>query len=177
MSYVKGQDPTTLREVVDVFACKERLAEIATWRSFPALLERVWLMKVIGKASEALSIAEEAVLVARTSGSRKDLLRARVLHATVLQRLGSFEIADQILASCASEAEVKGWTSLAAFTNQHRGNNYFDAGDYAAAREGFKKALFLRFESGADEQRIESVLLAIEAADRRRRDSGVGSSA
>lgn len=174
MSYVIGLDPATLREIVDVAACKERLDEIADQRSFPALLERVWLLKVTNRASDALTIAEEAVRVARTSGSRKDLLRARVLHASVLQRLGSYEVAAQSLESCAAEADAKGWASLAAFAYQHRGNNHFEAGNFDAARESFKRALFLRYESGADEKRIESVLHAIEAAERRRREPSVG---
>ena len=39
---------------------------------------------------------------------------------------------------------------------------------YADARADFKRALFLRQEAGAPEDQLESTLLAIEAADRRR---------
>ncbi len=177
LSYVRGHDPTTLREIVDTEACRARLEEIATQRSLPVLLERVWLLKVLGRAGDALAVAEEAVRVSRIAGTRKDLLRARVLHATILQHQGSHELANQELAACASEAEAKGWASLAAFAYQHQGSNHYDAGAFDEARESFKKALFLRYESGADQRRIESVLRAIEAAERRRNEAAVGTRA
>jgi hypothetical protein len=44
----------------------------------------------------------------------------------------------------------------------------YDAEDYADARADFKRALFLRQQTGAPEEQLESTLLAIEAADRRR---------
>lgn len=177
VSYVHGYDPATLREIVDTVACRARLEEIANRRSLPELLERVWLLKVLGRAGDALAVAEEAVRVSRISGNRKDLLRARVLHATILQHLGSHDLAHQELATCASEAEAKGWASMAAFAYQHQGRNHYDAGNFEAARESFKKALFLRYESGADELRIEAVLRAIDAAERRRNESVVGNRA
>ena len=40
MSYIQGYDPQTLREIVDVPQCRERLADLGDQRSLPALLER-----------------------------------------------------------------------------------------------------------------------------------------
>lgn len=175
MSYILGYDPDTLREQVDLRRCKDRLDELGDQRSLPALLERVWLLKVLGKLEDALVVSEQAVRVARMAGTRKDLLRARVLHATVQQFRGAYAAAVHELNMCAEEAEGQGWAALAAFACQHRGKVHYDAGDYAAARTDFKRALFLRQESGAPEDQLESTLLAIEAADRRRSAASVAS--
>ena len=67
------------------------------------------------------------------------------------------------------------WASIAAFAYQHRGKVRFDAGDFDDARLDFKRALFLRQESGATDDQLESSLLAIDAADRRRAQTSVAS--
>ncbi len=175
VSFIDGYDPDTLREVVDLRHCRERLDEIGEQRSLPALLERVWLLKVLDRLDDGLVIAEQAVRQARMAGTRKDLLRARILHATILQYRGAYAAADQELTTCAEEAEGQGWAGIAAFAYQHRGKVNFDAGDFDAARSDFKRALFLRQESGAADDQLESTLLAIDAADRRRVTASVAS--
>ena len=167
MSYIKGYDPDTLREIVDPMTCRERLDELDEQRSLPALLERVWLLKVLGSLDDALALASESVRVARMAGTRKDLVRSRVLRATVLQHRGDHDAAAAELETCAFQAEGAGWTSLAAFAREHQGKNLYEAGDFDAAREAFKTALFHRHEAGADPRRIEAALLAIDAAERR----------
>ncbi len=167
MSLIQGYDPDTLHELVDVRECAQRLAEIENQRSLPALLERVWLLKVLDRLDEALALADETVRQARMAGTRKDVLRARVLHATVLQKRGAHAAAEQELATCAGEAEGQRWAGIAAFAHQHHGKNAYDAGDFEQARESFKRALFLRREAGADDSQLQTTLLAIEAAERR----------
>lgn len=173
MSYIKGYDPETLHEIVDPADCAERLDELGEQRSLPALMERVWLLKVLDRVDEALTVADQTVRVARMAGTRKDLLRSRVLHATVLQRQHAYAAALAELTTCAEEAEGQSWAALAAFAFQHRGKVHYDAGDYDAARADFKRALFLRQEAGAPESQLESTLLAIEAAERRRATASV----
>lgn len=168
MSFIRGYDREDLRELVDLAECAARLEEIENQRSLPSLLERVWLLKVLGRLDEALTIADEAVRQARMAGTRKDVLRARVLHATILQYRGAHAAAEQELATCANEAEGQRWVSIAAFAHHHHGKNAYDAGDYDTARESFKRSLFLRREAGAADRDLEVVLLAIEAAERRR---------
>ena len=85
MSLILGYDPETLREQVDLDACRARLAELGEQRSLSSLLERVWLLKVLDRLEDALVISEESVRVARMAGTRKDLLRSRILHATINQ--------------------------------------------------------------------------------------------
>ncbi|MCS3843675.1 MULTISPECIES: hypothetical protein [unclassified Microbacterium] len=175
MGYIKGYDPETLREQVDQVECAQRLVEIESQRSLPALLERVWLLKVLGQLDDALNLSDESVRVARMAGTRKDVIRARVLHATILQYRGAHAAAEQELATCASEAEGQGWASIAAFAYQHHGKNAYDAGDFDEARTSLKQALFLRREAGAADAELEVALLAIEAAEKRRSGQLVGS--
>ncbi|HAQ60274.1 MAG TPA: hypothetical protein DCR63_08005 [Microbacterium sp.] len=175
MSYIHGYDPGTLREIVDEQECRERLAELGDQRSLPALLERVWLLKVLGRLDEAIIVSDESVRVARMAGTRKDLLRARILHATVQQWRGAYAAADHELTTCAGEAEGQGWAAIAAFSYQHRGKVHYDAGDYEAARRDFKRTLFLRQESGAPDEQLQATLLAVDAADRRRAQTSVAS--
>ncbi|GAA1943715.1 tetratricopeptide repeat protein [Microbacterium deminutum] len=175
MSYIRGYDPETLREKVDPRQCRERLDEIGEQRSLPALLERVWLLKVLGKPDDSLVLAEQAVRVARMAGTRKDLMRARILHASVQQVRGAFAAADQELTMCADEAEGQGWAGIAAFAYQHRGRVHYDSGNLDSARRDFKRALFLRQESGVPDDQLESTLMAIDAVDRRRAAASVAS--
>jgi len=175
VSYIHGYDPETLREKIDERQCKARLAAIGEQRSLPALLERVWLLKVLDRLEDALVISEQSVRVARMAGTRKDLLRARILHATVQQARGAYAAADHELTTCAEEADGQGWAAIGAFAYQHRGKVRFDAGDFEDARIDFKRALFLRQESGGTDEQLESSLLAIDAADRRRAQTSVAS--
>lgn len=168
MGFIKGFDPDTLREIVDRSECERRLDEIEQQRSLPSLLERVWLLKVVDRLDDALALAEETVRQARMAGTRKDLIRARVLRSTVLQYRGAYAAADQELATCSDEAEGQGWAAIAAFAHQHRGRNAFEGGDFEQARESFKRTLFLRREAGAGDAELEAALLAIETVERYR---------
>lgn len=168
LGYIKGYDSETLREQVDQAECAARLAEIEEQRSLPAMLERVWLLKVLDRLDEALSLSDESVRVARMAGTRKDVLRSRVLHATILQYRGAHAAAEQELTTCAAEAEGQRWAGIAAFAHQNHGRNAYEAGDFDQARESFKQALFLRREAGASDEELGSVLLSIEAAERHR---------
>jgi tetratricopeptide (TPR) repeat protein len=168
VSHIHGYDPETLREIVDPAECRERLAEIGLQRSLPALLERVWLLKVLGDLDEALTLSEQAVRLARMAGTRKDLLRARILHATVQQWRGAYGAAEHELSTCAEEAEGQGWAGIAAFALQHRGKTRYDAGDLNGARADFKRTLFLRQEAGASDAELEPTMQCIEAVDRHR---------
>lgn len=168
MSYIHGYDPDTLREIVDLDECLARLEEIGVQRSLPALLERVWLLKMLDRLDEALVVSDQSVRVARMGGTRRDLLRARILHATVLQNRGATAAALQELTMCAEEAEGQGWSGIAAFALQHRGKVAYEVEDFESARADFKRALFLRQNAGASDDQLESTLLAIDAAERRR---------
>lgn len=175
MSFIKGFDSETLRELIDVQQCTERLSELGDQRSLAALLERVWLLKVLGRLEDALVVSEQSVRLARMGGTRKDLLRARILHASVQNQRGAFTAARHELTTCAAEAEGQGWSALAAFAYQHRGKVSYDAAEYTEARSDFKKALFLRQDAGAPEDQLASTMQAIEATEHRRAAASVAS--
>lgn len=175
VNFIRSYDPETLREIVDESACAERLEDLGVQRSLPALLERVWLLKVLGELEEALEVSEQSVRVARMAGTRKDLLRARILHASVQQYREQFGAAEQELLTVAEEAEGQEWWAVAAFAQQHLGRVYFDMEDFGDARKAFKRALFLRQQAGTPDDQLESTLLAIDAADRRGVETSVAS--
>lgn len=168
VGFIQGYDPETLREVVDRTAVYERLVEVRSQRSFPAQLEQVWLLKVLDELDEALQVAEHAVRLARMSGTRKDLLHARILHATVQQNRGSYSRAEAELTTCIEEADGQGWSRISALAHSHRGKVRFDAGDYDGARADFKRELFLRQEMGADDDQLEVTMTFVETAEKKR---------
>ncbi|MGO1769797.1 MAG: hypothetical protein ACTHZX_07570 [Microbacterium sp.] len=168
MSHIQGYDSQTLREIVDPSECRDRLEAIDGQRSLPALLERVWLHKVLGDLDEALAVSEQSVRVARMAGTRQDLLRSRILHASVLTDRGAHAAAEYELSTCAEEADGQEWPSISAFALSHRGRTRFDAGDLEGARDDFKRVLFLRQELGATEEQIEIAMTMVEASERRR---------
>ncbi len=168
VGFIQGYDSDTLQEIVDRASVQERLEEVRPQRSFPAQLELVWLLKVLGDLDESRRVAEHAVRLARMSGTRKDLLHARILHASVNQRLGAYSRAEGELTSCIEEAEGQGWQRISALAHSHRGKTRYDAGDFSGARSDFKRELFLRQELGADDEQLEQVMTYIEAAERRR---------
>ncbi len=168
MGFIQGYDSETLQEIVDRSAVYERLVEVRRQRSFPAQLEQVWLLKVLGELDEALQVSEHTVRLARMSGTRKDLLHARIVHASVTHLRGTFTRAEQELSSCIEEAEGQGWARISALAHSHRGKVRYDAGDYEGARSDFKRELFLRQEMGADDEQLERTMSFIEAAERRR---------
>ena len=168
MGLIIGYDPETLREQVDLAACQQRLDELGAQRSLPALLERVWLLKVLGNPEQALDVSEQSIRLARMAGTRRELLRARMLRATVRHAHGDSVGAIAELTACAEEAEGQGWLQMAAFAYQHRGKVHFDLAEFEEARTDFKRALFLRQKMGLPDDQLESTLLAIDTADRRR---------
>jgi tetratricopeptide (TPR) repeat protein len=175
VSYIRGYDPETLQRRSIPASARSDCDEIGEQRSLPALLERVWLLKVLGRPEDAPRPVG-AVRPGRPHGGHaEDLLRARILHASVVQVRGAFAAAEQELTMCADEAEGQGWSAIGAFAYQHRGRVHYDAGEFDLARRDFKRALFLRQESGAADDQLESTLLAIDAADRRRAAASVAS--
>ena len=174
MNLIRGYDAETLRELIDPRECQQRLEEIGMQRSLPALLERVWLLKVLGDFDESLKLSEQSVRTARMSGTRQDLLRSRVLHASVVHSRGNSSAAIQELTMCADEAQGQRWPSIAAFALQHRGRVHFDNGDYENARSDFKQVLFLRQQAGLSEEELSTTLLYVDTADRRWAHSAAG---
>lgn len=174
MGLIKGTNPRTLQEEVDLPACQERLAELGEQRSLPALQERVWLLKVTGDTNAALALAKQTVRTARMVGTRQDLLRTRILEATVQQANGDYATADHNYTVCAEEATGQRWYAIAAFAMQNRGRSHLEQSMFNEARTDFKQTLFLRQQSGASETELEKCLIAIATVDRRQSEHDSG---
>lgn len=174
MGFIQGYDTDTLQEIVDRAAVYGRLVDITGQRSFPSQLERVWLYKVLGELDDAMTVAELAVRLARMSGTRKDLLHARILHASVNTLRGAYDRAENELTTCIEEAEGQKWPRISALAHSHRGKNRYSAGDYDGARSDFKRELFLRQEMGADDEVLEQTMTFIEAAESHREARSTG---
>lgn len=165
MGIIRGHDPKTLRELIDPAECEARLEELGAQRSLPALLERTWLLKVLGNFDEALAVSEQSVRTARMAGTRRDLIRARTLHASVVHSIGDYASAELELSMCVEEAAGHEWPSIAAFAAQHLGRVHFDNENFHDARAAFKQALFYRQQSGASDDELAATLHAIDMSD------------
>lgn len=165
LSIILGYDATTLREKVDLKAVGERLDELGNMRSLEALCEKTWLLKVAGQLEDALDMANASVRLARFTGSRRDLMRPRMLRAQVMQFRGDFDAAVQELNSLIEEAHTHEWKLYEAFALQHRGKVRFDQKEYRKALSDFEAAVTIRREAGATEEQVESSLVAIAVAE------------
>lgn len=165
LSIILGYDAATLREKVDLQAVGERLDEIGDMRSLAALCEKAWLLKVAGQLDDAMDTANAAVRQARFTGSRKDLMRPRMLRAQVMQFRAEFDAALHELNSLVEEAHTHEWTLYEAFALQHRGKVYFDLEEYEKALDDFRTAVELRRAAGSTDEQLESVLIAVAVTE------------
>ena len=165
---VQGRHEQAITELSDAIA-------EATANGWPSILadarrQRALVRVALGEDDAAREDFNEALAVlVRHDADPIEIDLTMVAVGALLDRAA----AEQELTTCAEEAEGQGWSAIAAFAYQHRGKTHYDAGDFDQARDDFKRALFLRQESGAPDDQLESMLLAIEAADRRRADAAL----
>lgn len=147
------------------------MAELGELRSLAALNEKVSLLRLVGRLDEAWEVANEAARQARFTGSREDLLAARIRRAQVMQFMTRLEEALTELTTCVDEARAHDWFRLQAFALQHRGKVYFDQGHLEEALADFRASAALRegllegraLVDGADsiDDELESSLIAV----------------
>lgn len=160
-TYVRGFDPVTLRETVDIEAAERRLSELGEERSLSALGERAGLLRLVGRLDEALEVATEAVRQARFDGDRERLVKARIRHALVLQFQGKHEAALAELSDCATEAASQGWTETEAYALQHRGKVHFEQDRLDDAARDLNDALIIRIRDHASPELVDSTMFAL----------------
>ena len=166
LSIILGDDPSTLRERVDLRAADERLDELGSLRSLSALNEKTVLLRLLGRLDDAIVVGNEAVRQARFTGDREQLLGARIRRAQVLQYQGKLDEAIVELTGCVDEARGRDWSALEAFAVQNRGKCYFDQADYENALSDMTAAVFLREKLGASPAEIEGALTAVAVVQR-----------
>lgn len=167
MSIILGYDGATLREKVDLIEAGQRLALLEEQAEPATLIERLGLLRLVGRLDEALVLAEEALGIARGGEDEEQVLLARIRRAQVRQFRGELDLAIDELAACTASAHAHGWDSTEAFALHHHGKALFEREDFEAALEDFRKAIDLREGIQASEALIESCRFAAEAAESR----------
>jgi len=165
MDIVVGYDPTTLREVADLRALGDRLAEIGEQRSSTALNEKVVLLRLAGRQDEAWDVANAAVRTARFGGDREQLVLARIRRAQVQQWMGRLDVAIVELSDCVTEANAHSWEAAEAMALHARGTAHFERREYPAALADLRAAqgICLRLQSSPEE--LESLKFAITVTE------------
>lgn len=164
MSIILGYHAATLREKVDLIEAGQRLALLEEQGEPATLIERIGLLRLVGRLDEALGLAEESLAQARESGDGEQVLLARIRRAQIRQFQGKLDAALGELADCAAGAHDHGWESTEAFALQHHGKALFEKDDFEAALEDFRQATALRERIHASEALIESCRFAADAA-------------
>lgn len=164
---ILGYDPETLRERIDPEAALARLEVVQQFRSLSAMNERVSLLRLLGRLEEAFELAQAAYRQSMFTGSREDILAARIRRAVVTQFQGEqdpakLELAVSELTTCAEEALSRDWHVLAGFALQHRGKVHFDRADYQAALADFEQAEVLRRRDGVPPDQLASTQFALQ---------------
>lgn len=167
MSIILGYDAATLREKVDLIEAGQRLALLEEQAEPATLIERIGLLRLVGRLDEALVLAEEALGIARGGEDEEQVLLARIRRAQVRQFRGELDLALAELADCAAKAQDHGWESTEALALQHHGKALFEKEDFAAALGDFRKAIDLRERIHAPAALVESCRFAVEAAEAR----------
>lgn len=167
MTVLLGYDPETLRERVDLLEVGHRLDELGEMRSIDALCERAWLLKVAGRPDEALDLANTALRLARFTGERSDVMRPRILRATVLQAAERYDEALTELTACADEAHTQDWPAHEGAALQQRGTVLFDLGRDADALASLRAALRIREDTGAPAEAVENTQFSIASVQAR----------
>jgi tetratricopeptide (TPR) repeat protein len=166
-------DPETLREsFADPAAARARAEQLRTEvRDAPDVIaelaargELVELLRGLGELADALAEARRAVDRADIDGNAAQQHIARVRLAAVQQRQGNFADSTLISTELLAVADQFG-PVIEAFTHQQAGENDFDQGHWADARDHFVRALALRDQLELPE--AETSRLALRAAERR----------
>ncbi|SDS22769.1 hypothetical protein SAMN04489719_1836 [Agrococcus carbonis] len=164
MSQSIGYDQTALRNAVDVAAAARRLRQLGRERSLAAVSERAWLLESIGRLDDALVAANEAVTLARASGSRDRVAEARLLRASVIQTRGDLDAALRECTALIAESRANDWVELWAHALQQRGTVHFALRQWHEACLDFTVAVELCREAGLEAAQLEAAEIALMVA-------------
>lgn len=171
-------DPETLRESYpDPAAVQARVEALrAQIRTAPdeiaellARGELVILLRGLGELDEALNEGNAAADRAEIAGTPAQQHTARIRLAHVHQWRGEFAESNLIFTELLAAAQQFG-PVIEAFTHQHAGENDYDQGHWADARDHFARASAIREELELPDDERASSRLALAAALRRLKD-------
>ena len=160
-SYFLGFDPETLHERFDVDAADRRLEVLGIRRDLDALIEKIALLRIVGRIDEAQDAASNALRAARFEADREQLARVRVARAQVHRVANRLDQAGSELTDIIVEASSHGWSAVEADALHERALVHLSLDRIDASREDLNAALVILIRDHASPVAIDSTMLAI----------------
>lgn len=160
-SYFLGFDPRTLEERFDVDAADRRLEELGIRRDLDALVEKIGLLRIVGRIDEAQDAASGALRQARFEADREQLARVRVARAQVHRVAKRLDQAASELTDIIVEASAHGWSAVEADALHERALVHLALDRVDPARDDLNAALVILIRDHASAVAIDSTMLAI----------------
>lgn len=128
-----------------------------------------------GNLEQARELLEEVLLIDRAAGNARGIAQTLSNLGYLAIQLKDFEGARGFLAESRERAEQQGNLWLLAHVRHNQGTLADDEGDTAAARDGYRAALAIRRELGANEDLAETLIALGEllAVEERWREAGL----
>ena len=160
-SYFLGFDPETLQERFDVDAAERRLDELGIRRDLDATIEKIALLRIVGRIDEAQDAASGALRQARFEADREQLARVRVARAQVHRVARRLDQAGSELTDVIVEASAHGWSAVEADALHERALVHVALDRVAEARDDLNAALVILIRDHASPIWIDSTMIAI----------------
>ena len=160
-SYFLGFDPETLQERFDVDAAERRLDELGIRRDLDATIEKIALLRIVGRIDDAQDAASGALRQARFEADREQLARVRVARAQVHRVARRFDQAGSELTDVIVEASSHGWSAVEADALHERALVHVAMDRVAEARDDLNAALVILIRDHASPIWIDSTMIAI----------------
>ena len=160
-SYFLGLDPLTLEERFDVEAAELRLAELGIRRDLDAVVEKIGLLRIVGRIDEAQDAASGALRQARFEADREQLARVRVARAQVHRAANRLDQASSEFTDIIVEASAHGWSAVEADALHERALIHVALDRIDPARDDLNAALVILIRDHATPLAIDSTMLAI----------------
>jgi len=160
-SYFLGFDPVTLEELFDVDAAEHRLEELGIRRDLDSLVEKIGLLRIVGRIDEAQDVATSALRQARFEADREQLATVRVARAQVHRVAKRLDQASSELTDIIVEASAHGWSAVEADALHERALVHLALDRIDPARDDLNAALVILIRDHASPVAIDSTMLAI----------------
>lgn len=160
-SYFLGFDPETLVERFDVDAAERRLEALGIRRDLDATIEKIGLLRIVGRIDDAQDAASGALRQARFEADREQLARVRVARAQVHRVAKRFDQAGSELTDIIVEASSHGWSAVEADALHERALVHVALDRIPAARDDLNAALVILIRDHASPIEIDSTMIAL----------------
>jgi tetratricopeptide (TPR) repeat protein len=160
-SYFLGFDPETLQERFDIEAAQLRLDALGIRRDLDATIEKIALLRIVGRIDDAQDAASGALRQARFEADRQQLAKVRVARAQVHRVARRFDQAGSELTDVIVEASSHGWSEVEADALHERALVHVALDRVAEARDDLNAALVILIRDHASAIEIDSTMIAL----------------